>query len=116
LIRGSSRGRGRTSRGFLLKTLVHTATSNTDNCMRLTRRWVHQLTADWPLWQALNAALREDGWKLVALLRVSPATPFSAVSYALGTSSLSVSGWGSVWVRRGQGGGQLGACGCGWAG
>jgi uncharacterized membrane protein YdjX (TVP38/TMEM64 family) len=55
---------------------------------------VRQLTADWPLWQALNAALKEDGWKLVALLRVSPATPFSVINYALGTSSLPVSGWG----------------------
>jgi uncharacterized membrane protein YdjX (TVP38/TMEM64 family) len=38
----------------------------------LLRNWVRELTADWPMWTALNAALREDGWKLVALLRVSP--------------------------------------------
>eukprot|EP00879_Flechtneria_rotunda_P020066 GHRR01021102.1.p1 GENE.GHRR01021102.1~~GHRR01021102.1.p1 ORF type:complete len:213 (+),score=12.16 GHRR01021102.1:520-1158(+) len=56
----------------------------------LLRRWVRELTSDWPMWTALNAALKEDGWKLVALLRVSPVIPFSLMNYALGSSSLSV--------------------------
>jgi uncharacterized membrane protein YdjX (TVP38/TMEM64 family) len=63
------------------------------------------------MWAALNAALREDGWKLVLLLRMSPAIPFGVVNYALGSSSLSVSedfvicgagvGWGAVMWRWG---------------
>lgn len=61
----------------------------------LLRKWVSELTADWPLWAALNAALREDGWKLVLLLRMSPAIPFSVINYALGSSSLSVRGAGA---------------------
>lgn len=49
------------------------------------------------MWAALNAALREDGWKLVLLLRMSPAIPFSVINYALGSSSLPV----SLWCREG---------------
>lgn len=56
----------------------------------LLKKWVAELTADWPMWAALNAALSEDGWKLVALLRVSPVVPFSVINYALGSSSLPV--------------------------
>jgi uncharacterized membrane protein YdjX (TVP38/TMEM64 family) len=57
----------------------------------LLRKWVAELTSDWPMWAALNAALMEDGWKLVLLLRMSPAIPFSVINYALGSSSLPVS-------------------------
>lgn len=56
----------------------------------LLRRWVAELTAGWPMWLALNAALKEDGWKLVGLLRLSPLMPFSIINYALGSSSLPV--------------------------
>eukprot|EP00878_Enallax_costatus_P004668 GHUV01004916.1.p1 GENE.GHUV01004916.1~~GHUV01004916.1.p1 ORF type:complete len:449 (+),score=138.08 GHUV01004916.1:667-2013(+) len=64
----------------------------------LLKKWVAELTADWPMWTALNAALKEDGWKLVALLRVSPVVPFSLLNYALGSSSLPFSHyfWPSV--------------------
>ena len=74
----------------------------------LLRKWVAELTADWPMWAALNAALREDGWKLVLLLRMSPAMPFSVINYALGSSSLPVrhrrGGWvgGRVWENAWQ--------------
>uniref|UniRef100_A0A383WAN4 VTT domain-containing protein n=1 Tax=Tetradesmus obliquus TaxID=3088 RepID=A0A383WAN4_TETOB len=64
----------------------------------LLKKWVKELTADWPMWTALDAALSEDGWKLVALLRVSPVVPFSIINYALGSSSLPFSHywWPSV--------------------
>jgi uncharacterized membrane protein YdjX (TVP38/TMEM64 family) len=38
----------------------------------------------------LDRVLRGDGWRLVALLRVSPVIPFSLTSYALGLSCI---GW-----------------------
>eukprot|EP00877_Chromochloris_zofingiensis_P004762 jgi/Chrzof1/14287/Cz08g31390.t1 len=64
----------------------------------LLRKWVRELTANWSVWQALQAALQEDGWKLVILLRISPVMPFSVINYALGTSSLPFSHyfWPSV--------------------
>ena len=36
----------------------------------------------------LDHAVRADGWRLVALLRVSPVMPFSLTSYALGLSGI----------------------------
>jgi uncharacterized membrane protein YdjX (TVP38/TMEM64 family) len=36
----------------------------------------------------LDGALMSDGWRLVALLRVSPVMPFSLTSYALGLSGI----------------------------
>jgi uncharacterized membrane protein YdjX (TVP38/TMEM64 family) len=36
----------------------------------------------------LDQAVRSDGWRLVALLRVSPVMPFSLTSYALGLSGI----------------------------
>ncbi|MBI2425673.1 MAG: TVP38/TMEM64 family protein [Candidatus Hydrogenedentes bacterium] len=39
---------------------------------------------------ALDAAIGADGWKLVFLLRLSPAFPFTLLNYALGLSSVSL--------------------------
>jgi uncharacterized membrane protein YdjX (TVP38/TMEM64 family) len=36
----------------------------------------------------LDDLIKEDGWKLVCLLRVSPVMPFSATSYMLGLSKI----------------------------
>lgn len=79
----------------------------------LLRKWVRQQTAAWPTWQAMQGALREDGWKLVILLRLSPLIPVCLVNYALGSSSLPVGGgWAGGWV------GHVATCGfhahCGW--
>lgn len=41
--------------------------------------------------QSLDEVVCADGWRLVALLRVSPVMPFSATSYMLGLSKISVS-------------------------
>ena len=38
----------------------------------------------------LDEAIARDGWRLVALLRISPVMPFSITSYALGFSNI---GW-----------------------
>ncbi|MDE2005402.1 MAG: TVP38/TMEM64 family protein [Rhodospirillales bacterium] len=36
----------------------------------------------------MDAALAQDGWKLVCLIRISPVMPFAITSYALGLSSV----------------------------
>lgn len=36
----------------------------------------------------MDAALAQDGWKLVCLIRISPVMPFAVTSYALGLSSV----------------------------
>ena len=38
----------------------------------------------------LDLAVSQDGWRLVALLRISPIMPFAMTSYALGLTSLSL--------------------------
>jgi uncharacterized membrane protein YdjX (TVP38/TMEM64 family) len=38
----------------------------------------------------LDGAIAADGWRLVALLRVSPVMPFSLTSYALGFSGITL--------------------------
>ena len=40
--------------------------------------------AEYPRFNAVNEAIREEGWKVVALLRLSPALPFSAQNWFLG--------------------------------
>ena len=41
-----------------------------------------------PRIRALDLAVARDGWRLVALLRISPVMPFAMTSYALGLTSL----------------------------
>lgn len=64
----------------------------------LFRAYIEHVSAAWSTWGALEAALREDGWKLVLLLRCCPASPFSLLNYALGSTSLPFSHffWPSV--------------------
>lgn len=64
----------------------------------LFRASIERAAAAWPTWGALEAALREDGWKLVLLLRCCPASPFTLLNYALGSTSLPFSHyfWPSV--------------------
>lgn len=64
----------------------------------LFRAYIERVSAAWPTWVAMEAALREDGWKLVLLLRCCPASPFTLLNYALGSTSLPFSHffWPSV--------------------
>ena len=41
-----------------------------------------------PKFRAVDAAIEEDGWKVVGLLRLSPAVPFSLQNWILGATSV----------------------------
>ncbi len=43
-----------------------------------------------PRIRCLDRAVSQDGWRLVALLRISPVMPFAMTSYALGLTSLAL--------------------------
>lgn len=41
-----------------------------------------------PLYNALNAAIKEEGWKVVGLMRFSPAVPFSLQNWLFGVTAV----------------------------
>ena len=49
---------------------------------------VEKMIADRPKLRAVNAAIEEEGWKTVGLLRLSPAVPFSLQNWVLGATSV----------------------------
>ncbi|GBF98077.1 hypothetical protein Rsub_10305 [Raphidocelis subcapitata] len=61
----------------------------------LLRARIERALRAWPTWGVLSAQLREDGWLLVLLLRISPATPFSLLNFALGSTQLPL--WQYLW-------------------
>lgn len=56
----------------------------------LFRPWVQAWVATHPRVGLLDDAVGRDGWRLVALMRLSPVLPFAMTSYALGLTSLSL--------------------------
>ena len=67
--------------------------------------------------KAIDAAVREGGWKIVAMLRLSPAVPFTLQNYLLGVTGVAfvpyvVASWAAMlpgtllYVYLGGGGGQ----------
>ena len=50
----------------------------------LARRWVTRHLAGRATFEALDDALARDGWKIVGLMRMSPAFPFNLLNYAFG--------------------------------
>ncbi len=52
------------------------------------RPWLLSWLAEHPMMLRLDGALADEGWRLIALLRISPVMPFSLTSYALGASRL----------------------------
>ena len=48
--------------------------------------WVQKKVQDYPKFQAVNDAIGEEGWKVVGLLRLSPALPFSLQNWFLGVT------------------------------
>jgi uncharacterized membrane protein YdjX (TVP38/TMEM64 family) len=58
----------------------------------LLRGWVRTRTEGNATFQALDQAIGREGWRLVALLRLSPVFPFSLLNYGLGATGI---GFGS---------------------
>jgi uncharacterized membrane protein YdjX (TVP38/TMEM64 family) len=52
------------------------------------RPWIGALLRKSGRLAALDAVIARDGWRIVALLRVSPVMPFSLTSYALGFTGI----------------------------
>lgn len=54
----------------------------------LARSRVEALAAEHPKFAAIDDAIREGGWKVVGLLRLSPAIPFNLQNYLYGLTDL----------------------------
>lgn len=57
---------------------------------RLLRRRVLAWADEKPVIRAIDQAVLAEGWKVVGLLRLSPAVPFALQNYVFGTSSISI--------------------------
>ncbi len=56
----------------------------------LSRDWVSQRLGDYPKFKALDQAVRQEGWKIVLLTRLSPLFPFNLLNYAFGVTQVSL--------------------------
>jgi uncharacterized membrane protein YdjX (TVP38/TMEM64 family) len=56
----------------------------------MLRPWIARLLGRQGRLARLDALIARDGWRIVALLRISPVMPFSITSYALGFSGVSL--------------------------
>jgi len=54
----------------------------------LARSRVQQLAAESPKFKAMDDAIAEGGWKVVAMLRLSPAVPFNLQNYLYGLTQI----------------------------
>ncbi|OZJ06507.1 hypothetical protein BZG36_00630 [Bifiguratus adelaidae] len=63
----------------------------------LLKDWVQGQLARRPMFTALDAVMMDEGWKIVAMLRVSP-LPFNLISYLCSATSISFSTfmWGTL--------------------
>lgn len=56
----------------------------------LARPWVERKLADHPRFRALDRAVGEQGFRLVALCRLSPLLPYGLLNYAFGLTRISL--------------------------
>lgn len=81
--------------GFVWGTIVVSLASVTADAVAflvaryLARRRVEQLARRHPRFGAVDRAVADGGWRMVALLRLSPAIPYSASNYLYGLTGIS---------------------------
>jgi len=51
------------------------------------RQWVAARLANYPKFKAVDEAVAREGWKIVALTRLSPVFPFNLLNYAFGLTN-----------------------------
>ena len=56
---------------------------------QFARDWVRLLFERRRVFSVIDDAVAEDGWKIVALLRLSPAVPFNLQNYLFGVTAIS---------------------------
>jgi uncharacterized membrane protein YdjX (TVP38/TMEM64 family) len=61
----------------------------------LLRDWVSRWTKKYTIFLALDKALAEKGFRIMALLRLSPIIPFNALNYIAGVTAVGF--WSYVW-------------------
>lgn len=55
----------------------------------LLRDWVESfIQHKWKKWKYIDAALENDGWKLVLIMRLSPVIPYNLLNIAMATTSI----------------------------
>ena len=54
------------------------------------RQWVAARLANYPKFKAVDEAVAHEGWKIVALTRLSPVFPFNLLNYAFGLTKVRV--------------------------
>jgi uncharacterized membrane protein YdjX (TVP38/TMEM64 family) len=54
------------------------------------RQWVAVRLASYPKFKAVDEAVAHEGWKIVALTRLSPLFPFNLLNYAFGLTNVRV--------------------------
>jgi uncharacterized membrane protein YdjX (TVP38/TMEM64 family) len=54
------------------------------------RQWVAARLASYPKFKAVDEAVAREGWKVVALTRLSPVFPFNLLNYAFGLTNVRV--------------------------
>eukprot|EP00540_Astrosyne_radiata_P010624 CAMPEP_0116835700 /NCGR_PEP_ID=MMETSP0418-20121206/7690_1 /TAXON_ID=1158023 /ORGANISM="Astrosyne radiata, Strain 13vi08-1A" /LENGTH=407 /DNA_ID=CAMNT_0004465395 /DNA_START=48 /DNA_END=1271 /DNA_ORIENTATION=- len=59
----------------------------------LLRQWVKKLTKKYAIFEALDVALEEKGFRIMTLLRLSPIIPFNAINYIAGVTAISLTSY-----------------------
>jgi uncharacterized membrane protein YdjX (TVP38/TMEM64 family) len=76
--------------GFVWVPLV--ATLGACAAFLIGRYWARDTVQNWlrgqPRYEAINAAIAEEGWKVVVLLRLSPLVPFNLMNYFCGATRI----------------------------
>ena len=62
----------------------------------LLRDWVSRKTEQYTIFEALDNALAEKGFRIMALLRLSPIIPFNVLNYIAGVTAIGF--WQYIWA------------------